>query len=174
MKFTILLDPPWSYLLYILSLSVLKPGSREEDFIKNNAFSLYDLYAHSPSQEPLPRRSWKFHFRRPFLGHHYYSLSLTDLSLGVEKKIFKVTMHFHYITFMATPYRKNPCAWDHESYNFCRPFLVHHYYILSLLNLCPWVEKKIFQEFCIFTIWLIWPHPIARTPASWVMKVLFK
>ena len=30
------------------------PGSREEDFKRNNAFSLYDLYGHAPAQEPLP------------------------------------------------------------------------------------------------------------------------
>ena len=53
------------------------PGSREEDFKKNNAFSLYDLYGHALAQEPLP--------------------------LEVEKKIFKEIMHFHNMTYMATP-----------------------------------------------------------------------
>ena len=43
---------------YILSLSdrsMLR--SREEDFERNNAFSLYDLYGHALAQEPLPRGS---------------------------------------------------------------------------------------------------------------------
>ena len=35
-------------------------------------------------------------FGRPFLGHHNIILSLSDLCLGVEKKIFKEIMHFHY------------------------------------------------------------------------------
>ena len=29
------------------------PGSREEDFKRNNVFSLYDLYGHAIAQEPL-------------------------------------------------------------------------------------------------------------------------
>ena len=33
-------------------------------------------------------------FGRPFHGHHYYILSLSDLWLGVEKKLFKEIMHF--------------------------------------------------------------------------------
>ena len=31
------------------------PGSKEEDFKRNNAFSLYDLYGQTLAQEPLPR-----------------------------------------------------------------------------------------------------------------------
>ena len=32
------------------------PGSKEEDFKKNNAFSLYDLiYGHALAQEPLSK-----------------------------------------------------------------------------------------------------------------------
>ena len=31
------------------------------------------------------------------LGHHYLKLSLSELCLEVEKKIFKEIMHFHYI-----------------------------------------------------------------------------
>ena len=38
-----------------------------------------------------------------FLGHYYYTLSLIDLCLGVEKKIIQEKMHFHYMTYMTTP-----------------------------------------------------------------------
>mgnify|MGYP003692425057 CR=1 FL=1 len=55
--------------------------------------------------------------------------------MGVEKKIFKEMMHFHYMTYMATPYYKNPCPEGHEIYNFGRPFLGNHYYILSLSDM---------------------------------------
>ena len=79
------------------------PGSREEDFKKNNAFSLYDLYGHALAQEPCPGGHEIYNFGRPFLCHHNYILSLSDLCLGVEKKIFKEIMHFHYMTYMATP-----------------------------------------------------------------------
>ena len=44
-----------------------------------------------------------YNFGTPFLSHHYYTLSLFDLCLGVEKKIFKEIVQFHYMTFMATP-----------------------------------------------------------------------
>ena len=43
-----------------------------------------------------------YNFGTPFLGHHYYTLRLFDLCLGVEKKIVKETMQFHYMTYMAT------------------------------------------------------------------------
>ena len=43
-----------------------------------------------------------YNFVTPFLGHHYYTLSLFDLCLGEEKKIVKETMQFHYMTYMAT------------------------------------------------------------------------
>ena len=31
------------------------PRTGEEDFKRNNAFTLYDLYGHALAQEPLPR-----------------------------------------------------------------------------------------------------------------------
>ena len=43
-----------------------------------------------------------YNFGTPFLGHHYYTLTLFDLCLGVDKKIVKETMQFHYMTYMAT------------------------------------------------------------------------
>ena len=38
-----------------------------------------------------------------FHGHHYYMFSLSGICQGVEKKIFKDLMHFHYMTKVATP-----------------------------------------------------------------------
>ena len=35
-----------------------------------------------------------YNFGTPFLGHHFYTLSLFNLCLGVEKKIVKKKMHF--------------------------------------------------------------------------------
>ena len=59
-------------------------------------------------------------------------------------------MQFHYMTYMALPLHKNPCPRGHEIYNFDRPFLGHHYYILGLSDLCLGVEKKIFKEIMHF------------------------
>ena len=64
--------------------------------------------------------------------------------MGAKKKIWKEIMHFHYLTYMATPERKNPCPGGHEIYNIGRLFLGHHYYTLILSEPWPWVEKKIF------------------------------
>ena len=44
---------------------------------------------------PCPGGHEIYHFGRSFLGHHYNTLSLSYLCLGVEK-IFKEIMHFHY------------------------------------------------------------------------------
>ena len=104
-----------------------------------------------------------------FLGHHYYILGLSNLWMGVEKKILKEIMHFHHTTYMATPLHKNPCPGGHEIYNFGRPFLVHHYYIIGLSDLYL-SEEKIFKEIMHFQIWLIWPRPSTRTPDQRVMK----
>ena len=78
-------------------------GSREEDFKRNNAFSLYDLYGHTLAQEPKPRGHGIYNFGRPFVRHYYYILSLSNLCMAAEKKILKEIMHFHYLTYMATP-----------------------------------------------------------------------
>ena len=50
------------------------------------------------------------------------------------------------MTYMAMPQCKNPCPWGHESYNFGRPFLGHHYYILSgsLSDLFPGSKEEDF------------------------------
>ena len=46
-----------------------------------------------------------YNFGRPFLGDHYYQyiLRLSDLCLGVEKKIFKEIMQFRYMTYGHAP-----------------------------------------------------------------------
>ena len=46
---------------------------------------------------------------------------------------------------MTTPLQKNPCPGGNEIYNFGRPFLGHHNYILTMSVLCLGVEK-IFKE----------------------------
>ena len=51
---------------------------------------------------------------------------------------------------MATPKHQNPSPGGHEIYSFDRNFLGHHYYILSLSDLCLGVEKQIFKEIMQF------------------------
>ena len=47
------------------------------------------MATYAPAQNPLPRVHEIYNFGRPFLGHDYYILGLSDLCLGVKKKIFK-------------------------------------------------------------------------------------
>ena len=75
-------------------------------------------------KNPCPRGHEIYNFGTPFLGHHHYIRGLSDLCLGIEKKIFKEVMHFHYMTYMATSQHKNPCPRGHEIYNFGRSSLI--------------------------------------------------
>ena len=63
-----------------------------------------------------------YNISRPYIGHHLNILSLSDLYLGLQKKIFKEKMHFHNITYMALLQQKNPCPWGHEIYNLGKFF----------------------------------------------------
>ena len=113
----------------------------------------------------------KFTILVSFLGHCYYILSLSNLCMGVENKILKEIMHFHHMTYMTTPQHKNPCPRGHEIYNFGRPFLGHHYYILGLSNLCLGVEQKMLKEKMHFhNMTYMWPRPCTRTPAPEIQQ----
>ena len=61
-------------------------------------------------------------------------------------------MHFHYMTFMVTPWHKHktPCPGGNETYNFSRLFIGHHYYILNLFDLCLGLKEKILKEITHF------------------------
>ena len=56
-------------------------------------------------------------------------------------------LHFFY---MAMPKHQNPCPWSNEIYNLGRFFLLHHYYTLSLSDICLGVEKMIYKEIMHF------------------------
>ena len=117
-------------------------------------FHFMTYMARSQHKNPCPVGHEIYNFDRPFFGHHYYRyiLSLSDLCMGIEQKIFKEVpvIHFHYITCMYTamPQHKNPCIGGHIIYNFGRPFLGHHFYTgtFKLTEPCPRVEEKIFKE----------------------------
>ena len=48
----------------------------------------------------------------------------------------KEIMHFPYMTYIATAQYTTPCPGVHRIYNFGEPFLGHHYYTLSVSDLC--------------------------------------
>ena len=131
------------YNIIVLSDLCLRLAKRFVKEIMHFHYMTYMYMATPQHKNPCPGGHEIYNFGRPFLGHHYYSLGLYDLRLGVEKKMVKEIMHFHYLTYMTTPLLKNPCPRGHEIYNFSWPFLGHHYYILGLSDLCLGVEKKI-------------------------------
>ena len=61
--------------------------SKEEDFKRNNALTLYDLYGNNLAQEPCPGGDEIYNFCRPFLGHYNYLLSLSESCFIVEKNM---------------------------------------------------------------------------------------
>ena len=65
---------------------------------------------------------------------------------------------------MATPLRKNPCPGGHEIYNFGRPFLGHHYYILNLSDICIGGKKKILRRNNAFSQYDLYGHTPAQEP----------
>ena len=114
------------------------PQSIENDFVRINAISLYN---HTLPKHPCPGGHEIHNFGSLFLGLHNYILSLSVVCLGVEKKILKEIMHFHYTTCMTTPKHKNPCPMGHEIYNFGRPFLGLHR-VLSQPNAISHLSEK--------------------------------
>ena len=86
-----------------------------------------------PHQELRPEGLETNYFGRPFLGHYYYTLSLSDLCLGVEKKILIVIMHFRHKKLRLTwssPSKRTP---EPRVMYFGRPFLGHHHYYIFLI-----------------------------------------
>ena len=50
------------------------PGSKEEEFKKNNAFLIYDLYGHAQHKNPCPGGHEIYNFGGPFLEYKTSSL----------------------------------------------------------------------------------------------------
>ena len=64
-------------------------------FHGHTSIDVDDVYGHILAHEACPGGHEINNFGRLFLGYHYYIHSLSDLCLGVEKKISKEKMHFH-------------------------------------------------------------------------------
>ena len=86
-------------------------------------------------------------------------------SLVIITEFFKRNNAFSlYMTYMATPLRKNPCPRGHEIYMFGRPCLGHYYCILRFSDLCLGVEKKIFKEIKHFHYMTYMATPQHKSP----------
>ena len=88
MKFTNLVDPSLVIITTDLCLGV------EKNIFKEIMHFHYMTYMVMPQHKnPCVGGNEINNFGRHFLGHHKYILGLSDLCLGVEKKIFKQIMH---------------------------------------------------------------------------------
>ena len=115
--------------------SIPKSTGRQEEEKKYCIFTIWPLPQY---KNPCPHEI--YNFCRLFLDHHYYTLSLSDLCLGVEKRILNDIMHFSVPVY-------DLCPRGHEIQNFGRPFLSHHYNILDFSDPCLGVAiKKIFRK----------------------------
>ena len=82
-------------------------------------------------------------FDGPFFCHHQYILSLSDLCLGVEKKILKEIVPFHFPAQERLPQGQ-------KNLHFVRPSLCHHYNTLCLSESFLIVNEKILKEIMHF------------------------
>ena len=82
-----------------------------------------------------------YNFGRPFLGHHYFKLNLSE----PWRRNIAFSLYGHTLV-------QERCHRGHEIYNFGRHFLGHHYCIpvLTLSDLCLGAEKMIFKEIMHF------------------------
>ena len=125
------------------------------DRVEDNAFSLHDLYGHTQVQEPCPGIHEIYNYGRNILGHHFYILSLSAPFQGVEEKILIEILHFHLMTYVATPQHQNPCSAGQEINNFGRLFLGHHYYIFECV-VYAWIFKEIHKFYTLPQITSPW------------------
>ena len=81
--------------------------------------------------------SWNLlNFGRPFLGHHFHTLGLSDPCQGVEKKIFKEIMHSSLWTNITKPLPRS-----HEICNSSDPSLVSiKMYSVCLIYTQQWIR----------------------------------
>ena len=121
-------------------------------------------------KNPCPGGHEIYNFGRPFLCHHNYILSLSVLCLGVEKKILKEIMHFHYIIYMNSTQHKNPCPGVMKFTILVDPSLVNiTLYIVCLIN--NWEQRrKIFKAIMHFHYMTYMATPQHKNPCPGVMK----
>ena len=79
--YTILIDPYSVIFSPNIRVCLTYVSIREDDFLRNNAFLLHDLNGHVLAQQLLCHETCNF--SDPFLGHHYFILSVSYLYPGV-------------------------------------------------------------------------------------------
>ena len=86
-----------------LSVCLISAWVKRRNFLQISCIFTIWLFWPHPSTKSCPGGHEIYNFVESFLWHHNYTLSLSNLCLGVGKVIFKEIMYFIYITYMATP-----------------------------------------------------------------------
>ena len=76
------------------------PQLRQEDEKK---YCIFTIWPRPDTRTPANGGHEIYNFGRPFYGNHCYALNLSKSWARVEKKLFKEILHFHFMTYMATP-----------------------------------------------------------------------
>ena len=117
--------------------------SRVQDF-KSFSLYIYDQYDHISTLGVMKYKVFLY------LSLVIITLlSLSDICLAIEWRIFKEIKHFHDMNFIAKPLHKNFYPMDHKIYSFGRPAFGHLYYVRSTSMSDP-VEKRNFKEIMHF------------------------
>ena len=87
--------------------------------------------------KPCPGCHEIYNFGITFLGHHYYILDVSDLCLGVEKKIFREIQQFYtFYPQITSPLRRGP--WNLQFLDS----LPYRCYTPNLVKIAPVVLEK--------------------------------
>ena len=133
---------------------------------RNNAFSLHDIYGHTLAQELLAPGLTILLEPSLFIN----ILSLSDLCPSVEKKIFKEVMHFHYMTYMATPQHKNPCPEVMKFTNLEEPSLDIITLYLVCLNHAQEQRRRFLNKYINFRLFTPKLPPLETEGGGGVIK----
>ena len=78
--------------------------------------------------------------------------TLSDLCLGVEKKIFKEIMHFHYMAYVSMPKHKNPCPRGKFFFTILvNPSFNYYIYSVCLINANE-QRKNVLKKYIHFSV----------------------
>ena len=133
MKFCYFGRPFLSHYNNALSLSLSESCPKVlKKILKEIMHSDYMAYGYILVRDPCPRGNEIYNFGRPFFDHYSCLINMFVLCLGEENTILNEIMHFHYMTYMATPQHKNPCPGGHEIIYLVDPSLV----IITLVLVC--------------------------------------
>ena len=160
MKLPILVDRSL-VIITIYLVYLIYAWEQRRRFFKNNAFLLYELHGHALAQEPCFGGHEIHNYERPSLG-------LSDLCMGVWKKIFKdvipcfFTLLITYFTLFAN-YKSTTCKFYESTIenssernqqwlppNYARINFTYCFLNISFLSLLPFYSLFVLGGGCHF------------------------